>query len=103
MACKKPKTPDWAVDRAVELMRKEELILGSYLRMKQAFAKYIAENEEPPVDPYVLRAREIYIETTKESYSDIPLKAFTIGVALGNYDNDPAIKSIVKALKEKKE
>jgi hypothetical protein len=50
MACDNP--PEWALKRADELMRGD-------LHYRAAFARYIAANEQPPVDPLTQEAREV--------------------------------------------
>lgn len=48
--------PAWAVERAKQLHRDEG---GAVVPMVRAFARYIAEHEEAPVDPVVLEARNL--------------------------------------------
>lgn len=46
--------PEWAADRASRLFcaeREERPDAGSTTVWQDAFARYIAEHEEPPVDP----------------------------------------------------
>jgi len=54
--------PEWAVKRATDLTN-EAMRDGSWLPIgghaSAAFARYIAEHEEPPVDPLLIEAREI--------------------------------------------
>lgn len=66
MSKKNDNTPDWAYERAAELMN-EVAKTRSFavenvkdLLSVKAFAKYIAEHEEPPVDRDVLVVREIF-------------------------------------------
>lgn len=57
---------DWAIDKAVELLRKAgSTYYAEYVKPSPdlypaccAFARYIEEHEEPPVDPVLLAARE---------------------------------------------
>lgn len=57
--------PQWALERAAELANKEmgedylspTSIAGTYVGT--ALARYIAQHEEPPVDPLLIEAREI--------------------------------------------
>lgn len=57
--------PQWARERAAELANKESddacftaaYVAAAYLG--EAFARYIAQHEEPPVDPLLIEAREI--------------------------------------------
>ena len=56
--------PQWAIDRA----------LSYGPGWKTAFARYIAEHEQPPVDPLLVEARRIVAETWRrvgsKSYAD---------------------------------
>lgn len=57
--------PQWALERAAELANKEAGVAGftaAYMTeadLGRAFASYIAQHEEPPVDPLLIEAREI--------------------------------------------
>ncbi|MDE2107438.1 MAG: hypothetical protein KGL39_60135 [Patescibacteria group bacterium] len=56
--------PQWAVERAFNLANKAGAnwtTFGKMLegRTGEAFARYIAEHEEPPVDPLLIEARKI--------------------------------------------
>jgi hypothetical protein len=57
------KVPEWAYKRADELM-------GDYLHPYSAFARYIAEHEEPPVDPLRAAMDEAYDEGERYGWSD---------------------------------
>lgn len=48
--------PEWAIQRALA-----ELCVGGQpvCHVVKGFARYIAEHEEPPVDPLLIEAREI--------------------------------------------
>ena len=48
--------PQWAFDRAVQEVAADERYPGIYLK---PFARYIAQHEQPPVDPDVIAVREI--------------------------------------------
>ena len=50
--------PEWASERA-QALAKDETLHEGYTRTHRAFARYIAEHEEPPVDPLLLEAREL--------------------------------------------
>ena len=46
------KVPEWALERAVDLYRHDPVASSDIAVVyKHAFARYIAEHEEPPVDP----------------------------------------------------
>ena len=70
--------PDWAFERAQELRQKRGF---THL---DAFAAYIAEHEEPPVDRKLLCAREAMKEATKAradvvwSDADIAVRAIEL-------------------------
>lgn len=57
--------PDWAVDRAQELRKKRGF---THL---DAFAAYIAEHEQPPVDRKLLCAREVVRQYAEEQVFDV--------------------------------
>ena len=54
--------PQWAIERVHEL---------SANGITDAFARYIASKEEPPVDPLMVAAREI-VATTQHNWPDSP-------------------------------
>lgn len=58
--------PQWALERAAELANKEAGVTGGFTAaymteadLGRTFASYIAQHEEPPVDPLLIEAREI--------------------------------------------
>jgi hypothetical protein len=55
--------PQWAKDRACEIAKASGVTPGGArdadFAWGRAFARYIAEHEEPPVDPLLVEAREI--------------------------------------------
>lgn len=57
--------PEWAIERAKEVLSKGDprsiRTLASWIYL--AFARYIAEHEEPPVDPCVAAGRKLVAET----------------------------------------
>lgn len=69
--------PEWAFARANELAvkygmedEKGRVFDGPYTRPLQvAFARYIAEHEEPPFDPLLIEAREI-AATHRSAWAD---------------------------------
>lgn len=60
-----PTVPEWAIQKALKLMEYGGTPLRSVLAEPNehfeviAFAHYIAEHEEPPVDPLLIEARAI--------------------------------------------
>lgn len=85
--------PEWAVKRATDLTS-EAMRDGSWLPIgghaSAAFARYIAEHEEPPVDPLLIEAREIGATHCPESAD-----AFRDGLR----DGHSSVKAILAALK----
>jgi len=93
--------PEWAVKRATDLTS-EAMKDGSWLPIgghaSAAFARYIAEHEEPPVDPLLIEAREIAaaaIEAVPGEWSRHPPDSYRAG----EHDDEPGLKAIVTALK----
>ena len=85
-------TPQWAFDRANELTEEcPAFHNGAYL----AFVKYIAEHEDPPVDPLLQQARDIAAEV----YHDAGYVAYSGEIRKGRDDHSLAIKIALTALK----
>ena len=94
--------PQWAKDRAVELSRSEWSYPGTrgIIRAEVfsnpsypaciAFARYIAEHEEPPVDPLLIEAREIAAGFKHYEPED---------VLAGQLDHSVALQMTLAALK----
>lgn len=89
---------DWAIDKAVELLREAGIPIilravksnpDSY-RSTIAFARYIEEHEEPPVDPVLLAARE---------WVEAGLTGFEVGVLKGNFDYSTAVQAFIAGAK----
>ena len=86
--------PQWALERAAELANKEAgdacftaaYMAGLYLG--EAFARYIAQHEEPPVDPVLKDAREIAakhyerLQCFDQARSGMSLRDYFAGQAL---------------------
>lgn len=81
---------DWAIDRALELSGSESRTDPRVL----AFARYIAAHEKPPVDPILIKAREIV------AYAHINTTAKPSRILKGAWDHTPVIKSAMDALRE---
>lgn len=67
--------PDWAFERAQELRNKRGF---THL---DAFAAYIAEHEQPPVDRKLLCAREAFKQWTgmeSNTHADIGIRAIEL-------------------------
>ena len=68
-------TPKWAFDRAERMASDVCLAEDAHILDRghwfKAFAAYIAEYEQPPVDPLMVAAREI-VATTQHNWPDSP-------------------------------
>lgn len=89
-----PETPNWAIKRAAELSGLSNPDdIGHWRRVGtdsfRAFAKYISEHEKEPVDPVVLKAREI----CAKYYNHLNSQIFA-----GEYDDSDDVKAIIEAL-----
>ena len=77
--------PQWARERAAELANKESddacftaaYVAAAYLG--EAFARYIAQHEEPPVDPLLIEAREIVAKFYEGNGGPISSENFRAG------------------------
>lgn len=89
---------DWAIERALEVSGcgirladvKEDRAPASII----AFARYIESKEQPPVDRWLLQARELAADLVGlwgNSTSAETCRA-------GGYDNDPEVQAIAAAL-----
>lgn len=85
--------PEWARERAAELANACCDINGYYHSQRRpsasfhALANYIAEHEQPPVDPKLLRARELLAKHyNNPDYLN------------GEHDDTGAIRAIMEAL-----
>lgn len=99
--------PQWAFDRACELTnidgssydskdpRFRAPDVGAY-SIGKAFARYIAQHEQPPVDPDLVKAREICARAAKAvGQANNPMR-----YRAGDYDDDPEVQFALSALKE---
>lgn len=59
-------------------------------------ARCLAKYEEPPVDPDVLRAREILAQ----AYEDDDSSMSALAAKQGKYDNYPIMNAVITALRE---
>lgn len=91
--------PQWAIKRVYELMD-AEYGKGNWQAAPpanpNAFARYIAKHEQPPVDPDLVKAREIcarVAEATGMVHTPTRYRS-------GTYDNDPEVQFALSALKE---
>lgn len=94
--------PQWAKERAIGLMDFEAKAAVPWTFKNvpgaavDAFARYIAQHEQPPVDPDLVKAREICGQVAEEWLNDEALEEYR----LGRYDDDPEVQFALSALKE---
>lgn len=91
--------PEWAVKRANDLTS-EAMKDGSWLPIgghaSAAFARYIAEHEEPPVDPLLIEARELAAQERERSFrGERTPEEYRSGAA----DGTPVMRLALAALK----
>jgi hypothetical protein len=107
--------PEWAVKRATDLTR-EAMRDGSWLPIgghaSAAFARYIAEHEEPPVDTLLIEARKLFAEDHRNGLialehplgSCILMSGAGEGLILeGKYDHRREVSQYLAALKRGRE
>jgi hypothetical protein len=85
--------PQWAKERAIELADAEDW--EKVPALATAFARYIAEHEDPPVDPLLIEAREICA---------LDCEKFRLLSSAGNYrrgvnDKGDTLRVVITALK----
>jgi hypothetical protein len=96
--------PEWAVKRATDLTS-EAMKDGSWLPIgghaSAAFARYIAEHEEPPVDPLLIEAREIASQVRRGVATDSQSMNGTVSANIrdGKFDDHQLVKSAYRALR----
>lgn len=79
--------PEWALDKAVALIRAEgqpqteDYIRGTFAAI--ALAKVIAQHEEPPADPLLIEAEQVCREWRSLSPVELALAAIKRGIELG--------------------
>jgi hypothetical protein len=83
--------PRWAMDRAHELARAEQVDAGYF----EALTRYIAAHEEPPVDPLLVEAREIALKFALPGRMHGIASAF---VRKGAADDTDSVKAVLAAL-----
>jgi hypothetical protein len=103
--------PEWAVKRANDLTS-EAMKDGSWLPIgghaSAAFARYIAEHEEPPVDPLLIEARKLFAEDHRNGLIALahPLGSCILKsgagedlILEGNYDHRREVSRYLAALR----
>jgi len=96
--------PQWAYERVSRLQDDFSgasyyvSLSASYADLKGAFALYISQHEEPPVDPLLIEAREIAIS---ESYGGRArwAEAWREKIMRGDDDREDRVKVALAALK----
>lgn len=93
--------PAWAFKRAAELSKDEEPRIhwagdkAAVYASMGAFARYIAEHEQPPVDPLLVEAREI----VAKYYDDEGQPNHAQAIRAGNWNETGLVKSALAALR----
>ena len=90
--------PDWAFNRLGELSAQEAGIDGdpAHVQTQRAFARYIAEHEEPPVDPLLIEAREICAAQSEEEGGNV---SWAREVRCGELDDCDEVICTLRGLK----
>jgi hypothetical protein len=98
--------PYWALQRAAELANREGGEVGAargaytpdelaYTYIGRTFARYIAQHEEPPVDPLLIEAREIAAKFFEENGTPIA----SGNCRAGKMDSMPLVRLTAEALR----
>lgn len=92
--------PEWAVKRAFDLSNEAGANWSSVDRMLEgctgyAFACYIAEHEDEPVDPLLLEARKLVADRYNPEYGMESIEA----TLRGEDDETEAVRNALKALR----
>lgn len=104
--------PRWALERACAAIGRkthhyDRMGPDNLLRQSiEAHAMVIAKHEKPPVDPLLVKAREIACERYAQSakaYSDAEVEGWVYHVTNGGCDKEWWLKAIVDALRWPKE
>ncbi len=99
-----PLPPEWAMLKALSLMEYGGTPLSKVQDEPNehyevvAFARYISQHEEPPVDPDLLEARQIEYELCKAQDMHDPEQALR-----GEWDDNEGLKGVLKAIKRGRE
>ena len=102
-------SPQWAKERALEEVRKVapnhcyrvEDVHTTYAPHLIAFARYIAEHEEPPVDSLLIEARRIAYDIRKKTLTTEldGHKTVAANILVGNYDDHQLVVASLTALR----
>ena len=88
--------PQWAIEKADVLSRNEHTASVFVGVTTQAFARYIAQHEQPPVDPDVIAVREILAEGSPSATLDGQYRH-------GERDHAPEFQAALTAFRKHKE
>lgn len=93
--------PKWAVERAEELAAAEAEGGTTWTPLADAFARYIAAHEEPPVDPLLVEARQIAAEIRRSAREGAPYQQCSIAAKIeaGEWDDHQLVLSAERALR----
>jgi hypothetical protein len=90
--------PEWALERVLKLVETETgsssgvalqvRFAAPFVLLRNAFARYIAGHEKPPVNPLLIEAREICMG----------IKGINTDYLSGNYDHHAVIAATLAAL-----
>ena len=83
--------PEWALHRVTELHTK-----NATEALWDVFARYIAEHEEPPVDPLLIEAREICAAQSEEEGGNV---SWAREVRCGELDDCDEVICTLRGLK----
>jgi len=94
--------PQWALERAAQLANKEAGVTGGFTAaymteadLGRAFARYIAQHEQPPVDPLLIEAREI----AAKYYDGVCRYNTAEACRNGKWDGAPSVQLALAALR----
>ncbi len=85
--------PDWAIERAKDL--RDAGFQRGDKNYTHTFARYIAEHEEPPVDPLLIEAREIAARRAQA----VGEEAWSRRYLAGEYDGAVGVQCALRGLK----
>lgn len=86
-------TPQWAWEKAHKLLAEAGGKWGP--SAARAFARYIAEHEEPPVDPLLIEAREVCARHFEDSHQG----AHGVSYRYGTWDDMDTVQIALAAIK----
>lgn len=91
--------PDWAMRRAFEAsgLQNSRCIVArnrdmAWCKAIEAFARYIAKHEQPPIDPLLIEARKLVAARPN-------CREYAEGVMCGEEDEHPSVQNALIALR----